>query len=170
MVSQSPGFLGQAGGWENGSPSSALIAAFWRDAASYHRFMRELHDKIIRQSGQGETYEALDVTLLAPVCRKAEACRSFLRKLNRAILLRVEEWPGPTSGAGAQNTVLPEDGSMLFKLQGNSRRLLKIGLLDHSSGDTPAMRQKEGPGSRAAILRHVVLEPAWLVLPSPLER
>ncbi|MEJ2369206.1 MAG: DUF4937 domain-containing protein [Acidobacteriota bacterium] len=139
MVSQSPGFLGQAGGWENGSPSSALIAAFWRDAASYHRFM-------------------------------AEACRSFLRKLNRAILLRVEEWPGPTSGAGAQNTVPPEDGSMLFKPQGNSRRLLKIGLLDHSSGDTPAMRQKEGPGSRAAILRHVVLEPAWLVLPSPLER
>ncbi|WP_213371770.1 YdbC family protein [Mesobacillus boroniphilus] len=55
------GFLGQLGGWCEKDPNKAWIIAFWENPSAYQQFMKEVHDRIFLDSGQGKTYSSIDV-------------------------------------------------------------------------------------------------------------
>lgn len=62
-VSHVKGFLGQLGGWCEQDPNEAWIFAFWENPSAYMHFMKEVHDTIFLDSGQGKTYSAISVDL-----------------------------------------------------------------------------------------------------------
>lgn len=63
LLSHVDGFLGQVGGWCEQDPNMAWIVAFWESRTAYQHFMKEVHDKIFLESGQGKTYSSIQVDL-----------------------------------------------------------------------------------------------------------
>lgn len=57
------GFLGQFGGWSKDDHLTACIYSFWASEEHYDFFMKEVHDNIFINSGQGKTYSSINVTL-----------------------------------------------------------------------------------------------------------
>ncbi|NBI30216.1 YdbC family protein [Chengkuizengella marina] len=57
------GFLGQIGGWNLNKTSKAGIISLWRDQLSYHKFMDQEHDKILKEGKQKDTYEHISVEI-----------------------------------------------------------------------------------------------------------
>ncbi len=55
------GFLGQLGGWCEKDSNTAWIIAFWENPLAYQQLMKEEHDRIFIDSGQGKTYESISV-------------------------------------------------------------------------------------------------------------
>ena len=65
--------------------NTAWILAFWENPSAYQQFMKEEHDEIFKQSGQGKTYDAISVDffekdpqpqLLAALVEKADALKA----------------------------------------------------------------------------------------------
>lgn len=57
------GFLGQFGGWSQNDKLKACIYSFWASEQHYTFFMKEVHDTIFINSGQGKTYYSINVQL-----------------------------------------------------------------------------------------------------------
>ncbi len=57
------GFLGQFGGWSKNDKLKACIYSFWASEQHYNSFMKEVHDTIFINSGQGKTYSSINVKL-----------------------------------------------------------------------------------------------------------
>lgn len=60
-LSHMKGFLGQLGGWCEKDSNLAWIIAFWEYPSAYQQFMKEVHDRIFFDSGQGKTYDTISV-------------------------------------------------------------------------------------------------------------
>ncbi|MBT2639837.1 YdbC family protein [Bacillus sp. ISL-39] len=60
-LSHMKGFLGQLGGWCEKDSNLAWIIAFWENPSAYQQFMKEEHDRIFIDSGQGKTYDAISI-------------------------------------------------------------------------------------------------------------
>ncbi len=60
---QSPGFIGQWGGWEIGQSHLARILSFWNTQADLDRFMIRDHDRIQNANGQHGTYSSIHVQI-----------------------------------------------------------------------------------------------------------
>jgi heme-degrading monooxygenase HmoA len=57
------GFVGQLGGWELKNSCEAGILSIWKDTTSYRHFMESLHDRIVDNSEQQNTYTKISVEL-----------------------------------------------------------------------------------------------------------
>lgn len=58
-----PGFLGQAGGWNEQNPLEACIVSFWESEELYRNFMKHDHDAILEKTEQIHTYSQISVLL-----------------------------------------------------------------------------------------------------------
>lgn len=61
LLSEAEGFLGQWGGWNRKQPLEAAILSLWQTPNHYSSFMGQLHDKILKQNGQANTYHSIHV-------------------------------------------------------------------------------------------------------------
>ncbi|XXM72483.1 YdbC family protein [Lysinibacillus sphaericus] len=79
------GFLGQLGGWSAAYPLTACIFSFWDTQRDYEYFMEEIHDGIVVRSGQGDSYESIEVNLFEEkfaITEKAEDISVIIEKAN----------------------------------------------------------------------------------------
>ncbi|RME53005.1 MAG: DUF4937 domain-containing protein, partial [Deltaproteobacteria bacterium] len=90
-ISESPGFLGQIGGWNRHDPSEACIAAFWQDEAAYRNFMDRIHDGVTQKNAQAQTYDAIEVRDCQALFEMPGSERGILQAAAHATLLRVAD-------------------------------------------------------------------------------
>ncbi|GET26064.1 DUF4937 domain-containing protein [Prolixibacter sp. NT017] len=60
-TAQAEGFIAQTGGWNIADENEACIIAFWVSRGHAERFMASLHDRIVEENRQSETYHAINV-------------------------------------------------------------------------------------------------------------
>ncbi|MFD9354634.1 DUF4937 domain-containing protein [Streptomyces sp. NPDC060031] len=184
-ISDQPGLIGQVGGWDPAT-GRAHVLAFWSDAESYGRFMRERHDTVFAESGQQKSYTAIETATGETVLAMAGDTGDLPVALESATLLRVADcrllpsreehflevqrsvWaPGMAAAGGmlaGTVTRLDEHRHLVTTLWSGADAHAQ-----YVTSHLPALR------SRAALaddLRsttgHVLpLDPAWRILPAP---
>lgn len=65
-----PGFRGQIGGWDRQN-HDAVVIGLWQSKAHLTQFMAQLHDRIMEQNQQQNTYLSCKVQGLTPVSHQA---------------------------------------------------------------------------------------------------
>ncbi|MEE9247613.1 MAG: YdbC family protein [Dehalococcoidia bacterium] len=85
------GFLGQIGGWDTRTGDRACIISLWRDLTSYESFMGRLHDEIVAESGQIQTYRSISVTLFDDMMGMPGSRGMILEDLEEGKTVRVAD-------------------------------------------------------------------------------
>ncbi|CAM5493143.1 hypothetical protein SAVIM338S_03473 [Streptomyces avidinii] len=89
-IGDQPGLIGQVGGWDPAT-GRAHVLAFWTDAGSYGRFMRERHDTVFAGSGQQASYSSIETATGETVLEMAGDSSGVAAALEGAALLRVAD-------------------------------------------------------------------------------
>ena len=90
-LKEAPGFIGQVGGWDSIYPEKAYIIAFWEDEHSITEFMNELHDSLIAESGQNNTYEKLKTNYFNSQTLLEGEAESITDAIENSYFLRVAD-------------------------------------------------------------------------------
>ncbi|MBC3840252.1 DUF4937 domain-containing protein [Streptacidiphilus sp. 4-A2] len=88
VISDQPGLVGQAGGWDPAGGHARLLA-LWADADAYQGFVRERHAAVVADIQQGDSYTALDIAAGESLFELSGDKDDLPRALEHATLLRV---------------------------------------------------------------------------------
>lgn len=61
LCKEANGFIGQVGGWSNVSNNTAILVGFWKNKWALEHFMATLHDQILHQNQQQDTYKNIHI-------------------------------------------------------------------------------------------------------------
>ena len=180
------GFLGQVGGWDQNGRGCVL--GFWRDTATYDRFMALAHDAILANSSGPPPFSRLDITTSHSIVRLPGTAFDAVSAIASARWLRVRDCtlaPEHTTGFVAQALrARPERlaatdafcAGMVSATSPSSAptdfRFFETTLWSRSdapAGPLPTVRSKRAPQAVVTALaeHRVALEPSWCILPAP---
>lgn len=181
-----PGFIGQFGGWDLNDIESACIISLWKDQSSFNYFMNNIHDSIIKDSGQAMTYYECNVDFFDPVIPMPGKYRDIVSAIPEGNFLRVADCIVKSDKISHFKDVqkkiwIPEmqdvRGMMggQFSVKFDENRYLVTTLWDTEGNHTeyanqkiPLLRKKADVSNdlETIIGRIIKLEPSWLVLPT----
>jgi heme-degrading monooxygenase HmoA len=179
------GLVVQVGGFDVASPDSACILGFWRDDASYGRFMQNVHDAVTSESGQGDHCESIDVGVYEVVSRmpgqrprlleamaagrvlRVAACRVKAEATHHFVRAQLDVWtPGMASAKGMLGGVFArkqdESNEYLVVTSWEDEELHQL-YVDHH---LPELRRRAAAEEDLKSLsgRQIAMERHWKVL------
>ncbi len=90
-VKGTEGFIAQTGGWNIHNDNEACILSIWRDHSSYLCFMQSVHDNILNNSGQTETYVSIAISLYDSMFEFSETQQDIPELIENSKLIRSTE-------------------------------------------------------------------------------
>jgi heme-degrading monooxygenase HmoA len=90
-TAEAEGFIAQAGGWNTQNESEACIIAFWESREYAERFMATLHDRIVEENRQSETYHTINVAYFDGLLEMKGQTTSLAEAVGTSELLRVAD-------------------------------------------------------------------------------
>lgn len=90
-LSKVDGFIAQLGGWNIDKPNQACILALWQDKESLEKFMEQLHDDIVEQNQQSNTYESIDVHHFFSRIEMQGELQDFSQTILQAQIIRIAD-------------------------------------------------------------------------------
>ncbi|GET23268.1 DUF4937 domain-containing protein [Prolixibacter denitrificans] len=88
---QAEGFIAQVGGWNVQSENEACIIAFWESRGHAERFMVSLHDRVVEENRQSETYHAINVAYFDGLLEMEGQAASLVEAVRTGELLRIAD-------------------------------------------------------------------------------
>lgn len=83
------GFIAQTGGWDLINKNEACIISFWKNKELYEIFMRDLHDEIINDNKQANTYNQIFVEYFTSIFIMEGAAGTLKEAIQKGNLLRI---------------------------------------------------------------------------------
>lgn len=186
-ASPAEGFLGQVGGWDRTSATTACVLSLWRDPRDHDHYLRDRHDRILHASRRTETYADASVTLAPVGALFSGECRTIGDALPGAAMLRVgdaithegaaqaflERWQAVWAPALHEATGMLA-GALL--VAGSARRRFMVATLwrevrlhdEFARLTVPVLREQADlePYIESITGYHIPLERAWTVRPA----
>jgi RimJ/RimL family protein N-acetyltransferase/heme-degrading monooxygenase HmoA len=120
-VNKSPGFLGQAGGWNLDNPIEACVVSFWKDEEAYHYFMKNIHNNILNSNQQKTTYQKIHVQFAqvekVPLVSNETEVTTFIQEHFGTALETVPTWTVISSNDINLAPYIPEYQQQLEKFE-----------------------------------------------------
>ncbi len=88
---RAPGFIAQAGGWNADNENEACIIAFWEGKEYLDKFMIDLHDKILEDNRQADTYNSVNAVYFNKMMDMEGEANSLTEAVEKSRLLRIAD-------------------------------------------------------------------------------
>jgi len=184
-IANSPGLIGQFGGWDTLEKKSACIVSLWQDQKCYDHFMTNIHDEIASKNNQSSTYDELEICFFDTLYPMPGKFPDLKSAISDGVYLRVADCYVKEAQAlhfeNIQKTIwipaMKQSEGMLggsFNLQNNGAKRYLVTTLwdnekDHSlytKEKVPELRKKANVADdlEKIVGRLIKLEPSWLVL------
>ncbi len=90
-TSEAHGFIAQTGGWCLQNKNEACIISFWENKELYEIFMRDLHDGIINENRQTNTYNEIFVEYFTCIIKMEGVAGTLKEAVQKGNLLRIAD-------------------------------------------------------------------------------
>lgn len=182
------GLIVQTGGWDLQAEDEACIIAFWESRQHLEAFMASLHDRIVDENRQAETYHSIRVGYFDGLLEMEGQAASLVEAVSNGALLRIADcevrperirhfesvqqsvWLPAMKQAGGML------GGMFSQAANGANRYLVSTFWDttehhdrYRNNEVPLLRKKASVTDDLQNItgRQIVLEKLWRVIPVP---
>lgn len=90
-ISNADGFIAQTGGWDFQNKNDACIISFWKNKKFLDAFMTNIHNEIIKDNKQINTYDKISVDYFKSIFEMDSENNSLFNAANNGKLLRIAD-------------------------------------------------------------------------------